>query len=236
MSPQYWRSPRFLKQLPPFLSFPGNSFSEAITVKNIPEKISFEISPPLILVNGPRRSQRISKRARFSQNYQVDKVHAEPTIESISHDSMPRIHEAGSNAGSVVEHILHFKELPKWMQVDSLVEYGYRREMNSFLDCFWSLFYFHNEFVNTWSHLLPAFFFLALLLVTDYSILYGAVTVSWVDNLVVQLYIAGTAACLFCSVCLFAISLFNIISLSLRPSHIYSSHWNILLIGGFIGI
>jgi len=89
------------------------------------------------------------------------------------------------------------------MQADPLIKYGYRAESNSFLECFWSLFYFHNEFVNTWSHLLPAIFFLTLLLVTDYEILYGLVAVSWIDNLMIQVYIAGTAACLLLSVCLY---------------------------------
>ena len=86
------------------------------------------------------------------------------------------------------------------MQADPHIKYGYRAESNSFLECFWSLFYFHNEFVNIWSHLLPAFFFLTLLLVTDYEIRYGLDPVSGMDSLVVQIYVAGTATCLLLSV------------------------------------
>ncbi len=105
--------------------------------------------------------------------------------------------------------ILHFDDLPTWMQVDPYIRHGYRRQLNSFLACFWSLFYPHNELVNTWSHLLPACFFVAFLLAADlyyYSAVGGGQRskrkISVVDNLVVQLYTAGTAGCLFLSVCL----------------------------------
>jgi len=98
------------------------------------------------------------------------------------------------------QRILHFNDVSTWMQADPHIKYGYRAESNSFLECFWSLFYFHNEFVNIWSHLLPAFFFLTLLLVTDYEIRYGLDPVSGMDSLVVQIYVAGTATCLLLSV------------------------------------
>lgn len=108
---------------------------------------------------------------------------------------------AGSNGSSVrAQRVLHFDSLSSWMQADPYVKYGYRVESNSFIECFWSLFYLHNEFVNIWSHLLPALFFLNLLFVADYEALYGLVAVSWIDNLVIQTYIAGTAACLLLSV------------------------------------
>lgn len=111
-------------------------------------------------------------------------------------------HDAALDAAHFAQRVLHIDHLPEWMRADPYIKCGYRRESNSFRECFESLFYPHNEFVNTWSHLLPAFFFLALLFETDYLVLYGA-EVSWADSMIVQTYVAGTAACLVLSVCLF---------------------------------
>jgi adiponectin receptor len=49
-----------------------------------------------------------------------------------------------------------FDELPAWMQRDPHIQTGYRQELRNVVNCVLSLFYFHNEFVNTWSHLFPA--------------------------------------------------------------------------------
>ena len=97
--------------------------------------------------------------------------------------------------------IAHFDELPEWMQCDPYIKYGYRRPQNSFGACFWSLFYAHNELVNTWSHLFPACFFLLLFLVSDYSIFYDDASISSADMAIVHMYICGTAVCLYLSVC-----------------------------------
>ena len=96
--------------------------------------------------------------------------------------------------------IAHFDELPEWMQCDPYIKYGYRRPQNSSRACFWSLFYAHNELVNTWSHLLPACFFLLLLLVSDCSIFYEAAHISRADIAIVHMYICGTTVCLYLSV------------------------------------
>lgn len=106
------------------------------------------------------------------------------------------------NASELAQRVLSIENLPKWMQLDPYIKRGYRREANSFYECFESLFYVHNELVNTWSHLAPAFFYLAMLLATDCSILCGPAKISWIDNLVIQTHIAGTGACLFLSVSL----------------------------------
>lgn len=112
--------------------------------------------------------------------------------------------DAAADTTIIIQNILHFDELPKWMQVDPHIRQGYRPQLDSFRDCFWSLFYPHNELVNTWSHLLPAFFYLALLLGVDYLALHSNVKISAMDNLVFEVYVAGTFVCLFFSVsCLY---------------------------------
>lgn len=117
-------------------------------------------------------------------------------------DSTPQtIQHAASKTVQTVQHILHWDDLPSWMQIDPHIRRGYRRQLDSFSACFRSLFYPHNEFVNTWSHLLPALAYLALLFGVDYEMFrheLGKVRGS--DKAVVQLYVMGTAACLGLSV------------------------------------
>ena len=115
--------------------------------------------------------------------------------------SADTVADAGKEATAFVGRVLHFDELPKWMKHDPFIRKGYRATENSFGACFWSLFYMHNELVNTWSHLLPAFYFLALFLATDYNVLYPGAKVSRWDEFVIQVYVGGTACCLFLSVC-----------------------------------
>lgn len=58
---------------------------------------------------------------------------------------------------------LSFNELPAWMKKDPRIQTGYRDELRNTANCLLSLFYIHNEFVNIWSHLLPAFVYAAIL-------------------------------------------------------------------------
>ena len=111
----------------------------------------------------------------------------------------------GSESAALVEkervvRVLHFDELPQWMQIDPYIKMGYRQPSNSFKACFLSLFYPHNEFVSTWSHLLPGLFFSGLLILGDYPLLHNISDVSRADNLAVQMYVCGTIGCLFLSV------------------------------------
>ena len=97
---------------------------------------------------------------------------------------------------------LHWDDLPLWMQVDPYIRSGYRRQLNSFPACFSSLFYAHNDLVNTWSHLLPALFYFAILV----GIERGA-SPRQAQNMrpeeglrVTSLYATGTGICLLLSV------------------------------------
>lgn len=66
----------------------------------------------------------------------------------------------------VMPRTLPFDKLPAWMKKDSRIQTGYREELKTVAKCFWSLFYLHNEFVNVWSHLLPAIVY-AIILVKE---------------------------------------------------------------------
>ena len=109
---------------------------------------------------------------------------------------------AASGSVAIAEYVMQFGDLPSWMQVDPTIRRGYRRQSDSFQACFCSLFYSHNELINVWSHLLPGLFFLGLLLTADYSTLLGGVEISVGDRLMIQIYVAGVAGCLFLSVSL----------------------------------
>ena len=103
------------------------------------------------------------------------------------------------NAVQHVQHILHYDNLPEWMKSDPYIKRGYRRQLNSFRDCFWSLFYLHNESVNIWSHLLPAIIYLACLLKLDLQTFHNGIKVPTTDMAIFQLYVIGTVGCLLLS-------------------------------------
>ena len=141
--------------------------------------------------------------ARSPKSLLEDASLAIPSMEAVAstlQTSASQAAHASHEIAASIQHILHYKDLPQWMQIDPYIQQGYRRQLDSFRACFWSLFYTHNELVNTWSHLLPAFFYLALLLATDYSVFLGGAKVSTPDNLAFQTYVAGTAGCLLLSV------------------------------------
>ncbi|KAI9039418.1 hemolysin-III family protein [Aspergillus affinis] len=99
----------------------------------------------------------------------------------------------------VKQQVFHISHLPKWMQLDPYIMHWYRPQLDSFEDCFWSLFYLHNESINTWSHLLPGTYFVTLLLAVEYWVSHLPFDVTLADVLAIQSYIAGTAGCLIFS-------------------------------------
>jgi adiponectin receptor len=85
------------------------------------------------------------------------------------------------------------------MQGDPFIRRGYRNQLNRFTSCFYSLFYLHNESINTWSHLLAAVYFL-LIIVRPRYITAQYDKFSATDKKVLLLYNLGTAGCSIFSV------------------------------------
>ena len=113
------------------------------------------------------------------------------------------VRDRAKEASTTIHQLVNWDELPTWMQTDPYIRRGYRRQMNSFHNCYQSLFYPHNELVNTWSHLLPAVLYLVMLLGVDVKLFryeLQEVEVKASDMRVVQLYILGTVILLLCSV------------------------------------
>ena len=96
--------------------------------------------------------------------------------------------------------ILHWDDLPLWMQIDPYIRYGYRPQLNSFSACFYSLFYAHNDLVNTWSHLLPALFYFAILVGINWASPRHAQPMRPEGLVVTYLFATGTCICLLLSV------------------------------------
>ena len=163
-------------------------------LRNVFSKHPSEEQRPVL---GPQRNSSCSNEDVKSAVV----LEAETTVATITSIETPNtfkpiVHDRQAKTVTIA----HFDELPEWMQCDPYIKHGYRHPQNSFRACFWSLFYAHNELVNTWSHLLPACFFLLLLLASDYCIVYDAAHVSKADIAIVHMYICGTAVCLYLSV------------------------------------
>lgn len=107
--------------------------------------------------------------------------------------------EAVARSSDAIQHILHYDQLPEWMKVDSHIKLGYRRQLDSFRDCFWSLFYLHNEFINIWSHLLPAIGYLVLLLKLDFETIHSGIKIPALDIAIFELCVISAVVCLLLS-------------------------------------
>ncbi|RKP03323.1 hypothetical protein CXG81DRAFT_29326 [Caulochytrium protostelioides] len=65
---------------------------------------------------------------------------------------------------------LHFDDLSDWRRDNNAIYRGYRQIQRSYHGCTWSLFYFHNETVNVYTHLVGCLLFVgfAVALVMDH--------------------------------------------------------------------
>ncbi len=78
------------------------------------------------------------------------------------------VHHAEELAKDVYERIrcwkaCHFERLPDWMRDNEHLHFGHRPELQSFAECFKSIFRIHTETGNIWTHLIG---FIAFVIVT----------------------------------------------------------------------
>jgi len=63
--------------------------------------------------------------------------------------------EVAKSAGRLAKDgLLSFKKLPNWMKDNEYLQFGHRPELNSFKECFKSIFGIHSETGNIWTHLI----------------------------------------------------------------------------------
>ena len=106
--------------------------------------------------------------------------------------------------------IVNWTQLNEWQQDNEFIYDGYVQETNSVTKCMKSLKMMHNETINIWTHLIPSFFYLLLLIFfTDFMLEkkltqilgsdHGAMDT--IDYIMVNIFLLGAFLCLFCSSC-----------------------------------
>lgn len=92
--------------------------------------------------------------------------------------------------------LLHFHQLPAWMRDNEFIHSSYRPEVFSYLHCFDSLFYMHNETVNIYSHLIGAVLFAVVALSSLAFGMEHVDTMRWEDIFVLAMFLLGAVLCL----------------------------------------
>ncbi|KAI8907960.1 hemolysin-III related-domain-containing protein [Gorgonomyces haynaldii] len=88
-----------------------------------------------------------------------------------------------------------YKDLPDWVVDNKWIYGGYRRETGCWTGCFLSLFYWHNETGNVYTHLLGALFFIVVAPICLIEWM-QIPTTQWGDRLSLMAYFAGAVICL----------------------------------------
>lgn len=101
------------------------------------------------------------------------------------------------------EKLLHdFHELPDWQRDNDKILTGYVRETLSWKKCLYSLFYWNNETVNIYTHLVPAIvYFVFGVTLTNYFLIPVFPSTTWSDYTVINIFLMGAFLCLMCSSC-----------------------------------
>ena len=99
-----------------------------------------------------------------------------------------------SNASSQALRLCNFAELPKWYQDNPHILSNYRPVSHSYNVCIQSLGYLHNETVNIYTHLIPAFVLAFALPTLQIHISRIFIDAPWMDRFMLTL---TPMACLF---------------------------------------
>lgn len=83
-----------------------------------------------------------------------------------------------------------FEEQPDWLRDNKYLKCGHRRPTYSFITCTRSIFQFHNETVNIWTHLIGGFYFAHLCLQ-----LFNSTLLLPFDKWVIGLFLASATTC-----------------------------------------
>ncbi|CAK9295481.1 unnamed protein product [Gordionus sp. m RMFG-2023] len=90
-------------------------------------------------------------------------------------------------------HGTHFYNLPKYLQDNDFLLHGHRPQLESFIQCFRSIFRIHTETVNIWTHLLGC---IAFLVVAAYFISRPSNQVLWREKLIFGSFFFSAILCL----------------------------------------
>ncbi|CAI4038342.1 hypothetical protein SMKI_04G6860 [Saccharomyces mikatae IFO 1815] len=114
-----------------------------------------------------------------------------------------KVEAVSSTTVSEKKKLLHnFDELPEWQKDNDKILTGYVRETLSWKKCLYSLFYWNNETVNIYTHLVPAvIYFVFAITLTNYFLIPVFPSTSWSDYTVINIFLMGAFSCLMCSSC-----------------------------------
>jgi len=88
-----------------------------------------------------------------------------------------------------------FNELPSWLQFNNYIHCGYRKNL-SFANCLRSIFRWHNESGNIWTHLIAAIAFVGICIETMFLDMSEA---PFIHKFVIFIYLLGAIFCFFSS-------------------------------------
>lgn len=108
----------------------------------------------------------------------------------------PQPQDVSSKALDQWYKLIYWNDLPHWQRDNHYIHSGYRRASYSYKRSFASIFHFHNETVNIWTHLIPAIVALpgGILLYQILKPRYDRATAA--DILAISCFFLGAALCL----------------------------------------
>uniref|UniRef100_A0A7E4W3C0 Adiponectin receptor protein n=1 Tax=Panagrellus redivivus TaxID=6233 RepID=A0A7E4W3C0_PANRE len=136
---------------------------------------------------------------------------------------MKRIWEATWKAQS-------FDLLPAWLQDNEYLRSGHRPPLPSFVTCFQSIFEFHTETGNIWTHLYGC---LAFVGVAVYFMFRPTWQVSWMEKFIFSFFFIGAICCLGLSCCFHTVQCHSI-GVGKLFSKLDYSGITMLIVGSFI--
>lgn len=89
--------------------------------------------------------------------------------------------------------VVHFKNLPKWLQDNDFLHKGHRPPLASFTACFKSIFRLHTETGNIWTHLLGCIMFIGAAV---YFLIRPSWEVNWEEKMIFSAFFIGAILCL----------------------------------------
>lgn len=95
--------------------------------------------------------------------------------------------------------VCHFSALPKWLQDNDYLHFGHRPPLASFKACFWSIFRFHTETLNIWTHGVGCLLFLILSVYIFVGSSYANVPI--IDRIMLGIFLTTAIVCLASSTC-----------------------------------
>ena len=142
-----------------------------------------------------------STRQRTTGREEQKSRQRQKSVPELLGDSISNAEEKVKNALVVL-----WGDLPSWQQDNQFIISGYRPQSNSFKKSFGSLGYLHNETVNIFTHLIPAFGFIILGISLYFTIVPRYETIRRADIYAFACFFAGAFLCLGMSATYHAIS------------------------------